>query len=124
MKVPRMAYILSALAAVSADRWVGCAAPKADQLPIPAELAAPQAQEAILRRGRALAVTKCATCHRLYWPREYPPEAWPGIVRNMARQASLSESQGALVEAYYVAGSRSEHGGGEQPPAASAGAAR
>jgi mono/diheme cytochrome c family protein len=123
MKAPRMAYILSALAVVSTGRWAGCAAPTAGQLPIPAELAAPQAQEAILRRGRALAVTKCATCHRLYWPREYPPEAWPGIVRSMGRQASLSESQGALVEAYYVAGSKSEHGGGK-PPAASAGAER
>jgi hypothetical protein len=61
-----------------------------------------------LRRGRALAVTECAECHRFYWPHEYSPSAWPGIVRNMGRLASLNKDQIRDVERYYVSASRAE----------------
>lgn len=59
-----------------------------------------------LRRGRAVFVTECAACHRLYRPHEYSPEQWRGIIRRMAPRASLSAGQAADLELYMLTASR------------------
>jgi mono/diheme cytochrome c family protein len=61
---------------------------------------------AALRRGRAILVTECATCHRLFLPAEYSPEQWGGIVKRMSPRASLSGEQAADLERYLKAASR------------------
>ncbi len=70
------------------------------------QMAAQGIDEMAMRRGRAIAVTSCAECHRFYWPREYSPEEWPGIARDMGGQASLSKAQIANLELYLVESSR------------------
>lgn len=65
------------------------------------------AESAALRRGRALAVTECAGCHRFYWPQEYPPGAWPKIVRDMGSRMSLGKEQAEALELYFLAASTS-----------------
>jgi hypothetical protein len=67
-----------------------------------------------LRRGRALAVTECTGCHRLYWPNEYSPKEWPGIVRKMGARSSLSDSQIRDLESYYVSASQAAQGAREE----------
>jgi len=59
-----------------------------------------------LRRGRAILVTECANCHRLFLPAEYSPEQWGGIVKRMANRASLGEDQAADLELYLAVSSR------------------
>jgi mono/diheme cytochrome c family protein len=43
-----------------------------------------------LTRGRALYVSRCASCHSLYQPREFPPQKWGSFVGEMAERAKLS----------------------------------
>jgi len=59
-----------------------------------------------LRRGRAILVTECANCHRLFLPAEYSPEQWGGIVKRMANRASLGDDQAADLELYLAVSSR------------------
>ncbi len=59
-----------------------------------------------MRRGRALAVTECTSCHRFFWPDEYPPEAWRGIISTMATRLSLTERQAEDVQQYFMSASR------------------
>ena len=66
------------------------------------QMAAQDIDEAVLRRGRALAMTECTECHRYYWPHEYSIEQWRGIVKKMGKRASLSSSQTEAVELYFV----------------------
>lgn len=61
---------------------------------------------AALRRGRAILVTECTTCHRLFLPAEYSPEQWGGIVKRMSPRASLTGEQAADLERYLKAASR------------------
>ena len=73
----------------------------------------PGAELAPLRRGRALAITECAECHRLYHPNEYPPRAWRGIAESMGRRASLSQDDIAALQAYLtVAAAHARAGNG------------
>jgi mono/diheme cytochrome c family protein len=88
----------------------GCAAGRAS-IPTAEELysagALPKgADREALQRGRAILVTECATCHRLFLPAEYTPEQWGGIVKRMAARASLSGDQAADLELYLKAASR------------------
>ncbi|MGE5699849.1 MAG: hypothetical protein ACM31N_07280 [Deltaproteobacteria bacterium] len=81
-----------------------CAAGKAS-IPTADELRASGALPAgtdldALRRGRAIMVTECAACHRLFLPHEYSPEQWRGIVKRMAARASLGGDQAADLELY------------------------
>ncbi|MBI5118588.1 hypothetical protein HZA56_19135 [Candidatus Poribacteria bacterium] len=90
--------------------FVGCAT-ASGTMPSPGQLAAggvaaSEADMAALGRGRALAVTECTTCHRLYWPHEYPAEAWPGIVRKMGPRASLTGDQMEDLSVYLVTASK------------------
>ncbi len=54
-----------------------------------------------LRRGRALAVTECAGCHRFFWPHEYGADAWAHIIRRMGRRSPISADQMADLELYF-----------------------
>ncbi len=106
----------SAAAAVAAGLGLalGCTGWPPPRFPT-AETLRPQAQEeetASLRRGRALALTSCASCHRPFGPESRPAEAWPGILRDMGRRASLSFRQTADLERYMAAAAR-----GAPPPA-------
>jgi hypothetical protein len=88
----------------------GCAASNR-QLPMPEQLIAQGVitegvDATILLRGRALAVTECTSCHRFYWPQDYPPEAWRGIAKLMGKRASLSKTQIKDLELYFVGASR------------------
>lgn len=88
----------------------GCAAGKAS-IPTPEDLyaagALPKGADVdALRRGRAVLVTECASCHRLFLPGEYSPEQWRGIVARMARRASLSGDQAADLNLYLSVASR------------------
>ncbi len=79
-------------------------------LPTPEELVASGAATApereALRRGRAIYVTECGACHRLYAPEEYDPGDWPGLVRRMGQRASLGAGQVADLALYMVSASR------------------
>ncbi len=101
--------LLAAVLALAAGS-AGCAAGKAS-LPTAEEISAagtlpPRADRDALKRGRAVLVTECATCHRLFLPAEYPPERWRGIVKRMAARASLSEEQTADLLLYLSAAGR------------------
>jgi hypothetical protein len=71
-----------------------------------AQLKAQGVDEGAFRRGRALSVTECAECHRLYRPSEYSPEEWGPISRKMGARASLGKDQIADMELYFVTASR------------------
>lgn len=58
-----------------------------------------------VRRGRVLFVTECGACHRLYLPREYPPQEWRPIATRMGVRASLGEEQVADLLAYLTSAS-------------------
>ena len=59
-----------------------------------------------MQRGRALAVTECTTCHRFFFPYEYPSAIWSKLTKNMGRKASLSNRQIGDLTRYMVAASR------------------
>lgn len=101
--------VLAATLAVAAG-GAGCAGGRAS-IPTAEELyaagALPRGMEIdTMRRGRAIFVTECGACHRLYLPGEYSPEEWRPIARRMGERASLGADQVADLEAYLSAASR------------------
>ncbi len=60
---------------------------------------------AVLDRGRALTITACDSCHRVYWPAEHTPEEWAELVGPMAGLASLSTEDAGALSAYLRAAS-------------------
>jgi len=113
MKHPLLRMVIVAVSLASTAGMAvlsGCAATRAS-LPTAEELSAagtlPVGADAdALRRGRAIFVTECAACHRLFLPGEYSPEQWRGIVARMARRASLSGDQAADLNLYLSVASR------------------
>jgi len=107
----RIAIVVVFLAAAGAMAGLpGCAATKAS-LPAAAEHSAAGslnggADAESLRRGRAIFVTECAACHRLFSPGDYSPDQWRGIIPRMVRRASLSAGQAADLELYLSFASR------------------
>ena len=106
----RIAGMLRVAVLCLAGGSAGCAAgkaaiPTADELyaggapPVGADLDA-------LRRGRAIYVTECAACHKLFPPKDYSPEQWRVFVRRMAPRASLSGNQAADLLVYLSAAGR------------------
>ena len=79
--------------------------PTADQL---AKYQAPDIKVDVtaLRRGRALAVTNCAGCHRFFYPEEYSNGEWPEIIRDMGKVSSLNNKQLKDVMYYFNVASR------------------
>ena len=107
----RIAIVVVSLAAAGAMAGIsGCAAtstsfPAAEEHSATGVLNGGADAES-LRRGRAIFVTECAACHRLFSPGDYSPDQWRGIVTRMARRASLSGGQAADLELYLSAASR------------------
>ena len=102
--------VAGALATVGVvTAFIGCTT-STGMLPMPGELIArgtpAGADTGALRRGRALAVTECASCHRFYWPHEYTPGQWSTIAEQMGNLMSLSESQAKDLKLYFMAASR------------------
>ncbi len=95
--------IIAIIAACSAD-LSGGAFPPAEALL--SSDAGPEVR--LLRRGRAVAMTQCAQCHRVHYPKEYAPAEWPAITARMARLAGLSGDDGKALAAYLKAASRAE----------------
>ncbi len=102
--------LLSSIALVSmgsAMGVIGCVA--SDNLP-QAKALVTQSQTPLrldsLQRGRALAVTECAACHRMYWPREYSPRQWVHLGPTMSERALLSRDQARDLTRYLVLASR------------------
>ena len=58
------------------------------------------------KRGRALAATECADCHRFYSPREYSPAEWERIIRRKAKRLSLGQEQMADINLYFQTASK------------------
>src|SRR5512143_4213094 len=79
--------------------------PTAEEL-VPAAAVRQTGDVEALRRGRAVYVTECAACHRLYNPADYTPEQWREIVARMARRASLPGDQAADLLLYLSAAGR------------------
>lgn len=94
---------------VGAALAVGCEStgwrlPTAEELVAPG--AADEAKAEVLRRGRALMVTRCTACHPFYPPVRHAPQAWPEILRSQhSRRLSLTKEDLAAIEAYIVAAS-------------------
>ncbi|HEY7587033.1 MAG TPA: hypothetical protein VH866_11050 [Candidatus Deferrimicrobiaceae bacterium] len=97
--------IVSLAACISACAAGKASIPTADEMRASGAIPAGTDLDA-LRRGRAIMVTECATCHRLFLPAEYPPEQWRGIVKRMAARASLGGDQAADLELYLSVASR------------------
>ncbi len=53
----------------------------------------PGTTKADLEKGRSAYVERCAGCHALPLPEEYPAQAWLGIMDRMAPKASLSDKE-------------------------------
>ena len=99
--MPKKRFTITIMAILVAALFAGCATTSSPML-TSEELEELGVDEATLRRGRILAVTECAACHRFYWPSEYSPEEWPPIIRKMGNRASLSKDQVSELEAYMV----------------------
>ena len=102
---------ITTAAAVALLLWVGGCTESSRMMPMPGDLiaggvVASDTDPRSLRRGRALAVTACTQCHRLYWPGEQPPEVWRRLGRDMASRASLSARQTEDLMLYVEAASR------------------
>ena len=61
----------------------------------------PEVDVTALDRGRAIAITECAGCHRHYWPEERRPNHWSRILRKMGERASLSGEEVEDLELYF-----------------------
>lgn len=94
---------------VTADRYL----PTADEL-IARGAASANADRSALQRGRTLAITECAQCHRFFWPDEYSSSEWREIVRRMAPLSSLGANQSADLELYFIASSLEREADTEQ----------
>lgn len=111
------ATLLGGLLAAVGSGLGGCRArwsplPTAEELAGTVALPHRDASES-LWRGRALVVTECGDCHRLFWPYEYPPNAWPGMVARMARKTPWTGQQIHDMTVYLVAASRATGGESE-----------
>jgi len=61
-----------------------------------------------LSRGRALAMTECAGCHRFYFPKEYSPEEWDRIILKHSKRLSFDKKQMKKINLYFQTASRAE----------------
>ena len=79
------------------------------QIPRPTEedarraaAARPGTSVAELDRGRALYVSRCASCHRLRDPRSERAESWPERVDEMRKRARLNAEEADLLVLYLM----------------------
>ena len=78
-------------------------------LPAPSEVDAervvarwPGVRAADLEQGRSLYAARCARCHALYAPAEYPADHWETAVHEMRERAGLSEAEERSIVQYLV----------------------
>lgn len=57
-----------------------------------------------LTQGRALYISNCGTCHRLYSPDDYSATGWKSIMNSMSSKTSMNSSQILLVTKYVCKG--------------------
>jgi len=60
--------------------------------------------------GEKLYQQKCGRCHTAFQPSDYSAEEWPGIVRSMKAQASLTPQEIEELTEYLVSQSQGEQG--------------
>ena len=63
---------------------------------------------AAYNRGRNLALTDCASCHRIYYPKEYTAAEWKRIMPPMGKRASLSAEDVEDLLIYYTENGKPE----------------
>lgn len=110
-RVRRAGRTLAAVGAAGALWFAGCAG--GPIVPTPEQLAAAgavprDADMAALARGRAIYLTECGACHRLFAPGDYSPQEWTRIVGRMAPRASLDGRQAADLALYLSVASGGE----------------
>jgi len=59
--------------------------------------------------GKELYQQKCGRCHTAFQPSDYPAAEWPGIVRSMKAQASLTSQEINELTDYLVSQSQGDH---------------
>jgi len=104
----RLKFAIGASLLLLAGSVIGCSAIR--RLPA-AEEVVPYGENRdreTLRRGRALMVTECTSCHRTYWPGEFSPREWSDISLNMGQRASLTTPQTEDLRDYVMAAARAE----------------
>lgn len=77
-------------------------APRVDDAMLSAA-GASQVSAASVQRGRDLYVTDCARCHSPEPVTRYSAQQWRTILPRMSKEAALSETDRAAVEAYVMA---------------------
>jgi len=85
----------------------GCAAIGPSPVPTAETLRAARMVErdedfAGLRRGRAILLTECTACHRLFEPAEHSAEEWRDILPEMVARTSIGREGARDLEEYLV----------------------
>lgn len=57
-----------------------------------------------LKKGRALYVNNCSSCHALYLPEKYSKKEWIKSVDDMAPKAKITNEEKELILAYLTKG--------------------
>ena len=63
-----------------------------------------------LEAGRAVYVSRCAGCHNLHLPGEFPPERWATLVGDMAKDVHLDDAERDLVLRFLASASATARG--------------
>lgn len=107
MKIKNQRAIL-VLAILSGLFFVGCeyvTMSNADPLYVPGSSdVTANATLVELQQGRALYVSNCGTCHKLYLPESYGVSRWKNLLSEMAPNTSLSPAEILLVTKYVCKG--------------------
>ena len=108
LRLVALAALVFAMLAGVDFTWGACGC---SALPTECELAGRGAVPAgtrcgTMRRGRALVITECTGCHRFFWPCEYSPMMWAGLMQSMGNRIALSRRQIGDMTRYMVAASR------------------
>lgn len=55
-----------------------------------------------IAEGKAVYITSCQKCHRLYQPDEFKIKSWNHILPEMSQKAGLNAQQAGLVRAWVI----------------------
>ena len=80
----------------------GCAGGGPARLPSPGLLSSDNAEVAEMKKGRALFVRECASCHRHFWPAEKSSGEWKETLQRHRPRVPLTEEQFDNLEAYVI----------------------
>jgi hypothetical protein len=62
----------------------------------------PGVRTADLEHGRSLYASRCARCHALYSPSDYPAAHWEGAVHEMRTRSGLNDAEELAIIQYLV----------------------